>query len=329
MSKMKTVKEVCELTGLNRKLLHDYDHEGIVKPSKYANYGTVDSGGYKLYDEEAFVKLQQIAIFRKLRLSRSDIKRRIVDPSYDSNKLLEEQILMLKKEKEEIEDLIVVAEQLKMIGMKSSVLSYFAGIDMATIARNTKSWQNSTYYKELCDIFDESSEEYDKENDPIIEELFALEECEYNTPKAMDIVKRLFEVNINYYGVAGLIIILVITLSAQGGGQFSIDLNNDVGEDITKVPSKAIMHYFLQDMDVLWDEIIAAIRKYYDVIGTDYAGTRVKEMVDEIKELLERHLGLKKKEDYQMFFEFTQVEPYKIGDGYMQYVFNAVKYYCE
>ena len=39
MKEMKTVKEVCELTGLNRKLLYLYDKEGIVKPSAYQNGG--------------------------------------------------------------------------------------------------------------------------------------------------------------------------------------------------------------------------------------------------------------------------------------------------
>jgi DNA-binding transcriptional MerR regulator len=326
MSKMKTVKEVFELTGLNRKLLHDYDHEGIVKPSAYANAGTEDSDGYKLYDEDAFIKLQQIAIFRKLRLSRSDIKKKIADPNYDSNQLLEDQILMLKKEKEEIETLLTVAEQLKLIGMKGNTLDYFSSVGITEIARNAKRWQNSAYFQELCDMLENTpEEEYDKESYPIIEELLLLNENECNTRKAMNIVTRLFEVNIKYYGMAGSILVSVMALSGQSGGQLAIDFNNNIGMDITKVPSKAIMHY----LDVLWNKkIIATIKKFYDVIGSNFEGIRVKEMVDEIKVLLERYLGINKKEDYQMLFEFAHIEPYKYGGGYIQYVFSALKYYC-
>ena len=107
---MRTVKEVCELTGLNRKLLYVYDKEGIVKPSAYKNMGhegmarktgvKVDYDGYKLYDDAAVMKLQQIAIYEKLHIKRADIKAKFA--STKSNKeLLEEQIQELQQKKKQ------------------------------------------------------------------------------------------------------------------------------------------------------------------------------------------------------------------------------------
>ena len=36
--KYKTVKEVCDLTGLTRKHLYYFHHEGVVRAVAYANY---------------------------------------------------------------------------------------------------------------------------------------------------------------------------------------------------------------------------------------------------------------------------------------------------
>lgn len=93
MSKLRTVKEVCTLTGLNRKLLFDY--KDVIKPSAYSNTGFDGKDGYKLYDESAVIKLRQVAIFRELGMERTDIKKRICDSNYDLNQLLDEQIFPL------------------------------------------------------------------------------------------------------------------------------------------------------------------------------------------------------------------------------------------
>lgn len=103
MEKCKNVKEVCEITGLNRKLLYIYDKEGIVKPTRHKNVGhegiarksgvKVDYDGYKQYNDEAVRKLQQIAIYEKLRMKRTEIKQRLKSGRSDVE-LLEEQIRM-------------------------------------------------------------------------------------------------------------------------------------------------------------------------------------------------------------------------------------------
>ena len=47
-TKLYSVKEVCELTGLNRKKLYEYDRSGILKPT-HKDAET----GYKTYDADA------------------------------------------------------------------------------------------------------------------------------------------------------------------------------------------------------------------------------------------------------------------------------------
>lgn len=61
MNKYKTVKEVCDLTGLTRKHLYYFHHENVVRAVAYANYSVEGYNGYKLYDDIAVEKLQQIS----------------------------------------------------------------------------------------------------------------------------------------------------------------------------------------------------------------------------------------------------------------------------
>ena len=66
MEQYKTVKEVCDLTGLTGKHLYYFHHENVVRAAAYANYSVEGNDGYKLYDEAGVEKLQQIALLLSL-----------------------------------------------------------------------------------------------------------------------------------------------------------------------------------------------------------------------------------------------------------------------
>ena len=51
---MKTVKEVAELTGISVRTLQYYDEIDVFKPTAFTD------AGYRLYDDDALKKLQQI-----------------------------------------------------------------------------------------------------------------------------------------------------------------------------------------------------------------------------------------------------------------------------
>ena len=56
---MRTVKEVSELTGISVRTLHYYDEIGLFEPT------VVSEAGYRLYDDKALERLQQILFFRE------------------------------------------------------------------------------------------------------------------------------------------------------------------------------------------------------------------------------------------------------------------------
>ena len=90
---MRTVNEVSKLTGVSIRTLQYYDNIGLLKPTEYTE------AGYRLYDEEALERLQQILLFRELEFPLKEIKDIIYNPKFNKEKVLEQQIelLVLKK----------------------------------------------------------------------------------------------------------------------------------------------------------------------------------------------------------------------------------------
>ena len=63
-----TVQEVSRLAGVSVRTLHYYDQIGLLRPT------TVTEAGYRLYDDTALERLQQILLFRELEFPLKDIK---------------------------------------------------------------------------------------------------------------------------------------------------------------------------------------------------------------------------------------------------------------
>ena len=57
---MMTVNEVSKLTGVSIRTLQYYDTIGLLPPAWYTE------AGYRLYDDTAMERLQQILLFREL-----------------------------------------------------------------------------------------------------------------------------------------------------------------------------------------------------------------------------------------------------------------------
>ena len=89
---MRTVKQVSDLTGISVRMLHYYDEIGLLKPSE------ITDSGYRLYDEEALIILQQIMFYKELDIPLKEVKKIMYSSNYDKTKALEDQrkLLMLK-----------------------------------------------------------------------------------------------------------------------------------------------------------------------------------------------------------------------------------------
>lgn len=82
---MRTVKEVSKLTGISVRTLHYYDEIGLFVP-------TVKSeAGYRLYDDKALEKLQEILFFREFDLPLKEIESMMARPGLDRKEILQMQ----------------------------------------------------------------------------------------------------------------------------------------------------------------------------------------------------------------------------------------------
>lgn len=97
---MRTVKELSELTGVSARTLHYYDEIGLFLPTEK------NDAGYRLYDDVAVEKLQQILFFREFDIPLKKIKSVMENPVLDKNQILQMQRNMLVAKKERMERLI-------------------------------------------------------------------------------------------------------------------------------------------------------------------------------------------------------------------------------
>ncbi len=72
-----TVKQLAKMAGVSVRTLHYYDEIGLLKPS------SLGGNGYRYYEEEALLKLQQILFYRELELSLDEIKTVMGRPDFD------------------------------------------------------------------------------------------------------------------------------------------------------------------------------------------------------------------------------------------------------
>jgi len=78
-----TVKQLANLAGVTNRTLHYYDEIGLLHPAVFGE------NGYRYYEEEAVLRLQQILFFRELDFSLDQIKTILDRPDFDLLQALE------------------------------------------------------------------------------------------------------------------------------------------------------------------------------------------------------------------------------------------------
>lgn len=90
---MRTISQVAELSGVSTRTLQYYDEIGLLKPSE------LTQSGYRLYNDEALQKLQQILFFKELGFKLKDISEILQNPDFDKIAAFKKQkeLLLLKR----------------------------------------------------------------------------------------------------------------------------------------------------------------------------------------------------------------------------------------
>ena len=146
------IKEFAEFTGVSVRTLHYYDEIGLLMPA-YVDRFT----GYRYYDENSLLRMQEILFYRELDFSLKAIREILTSPNYDKCKALKEQkhLLMLKKER--LERLIFAIDG----AVKGeNIMSAFDNSEFEKYKSEAKEkWGQTPAYKE----HEEKTKQYSKE----------------------------------------------------------------------------------------------------------------------------------------------------------------------
>lgn len=109
------VKEVADIAGVSVRTLHHYDAIGLLVPSRRSG------AGYRLYDDDDLLRLQQIVIGRELGLTLEAIGRSLDDPAFDRRQALLAQRQQLERRAAE------TAEMLRAVDRALAVMQHPEG----------------------------------------------------------------------------------------------------------------------------------------------------------------------------------------------------------
>ena len=236
---MKTVHEVSELTGLSIRTLQYYDKTGLLKPAAYSE------AGYRLYDDDSLIKLQQIMLFRELEFPLKDIKTIINDPGFDKTKALEDQIELLRLKREQIDKLIGYAELLRKNGGKSMDFEVFDKTKIREYAEKAKeTWGNTEAYKEYSEKAkgrtDAENGILAKEMMDIFRDLGGLKDLDPGSEEVRTKVRELQDfITENYYKCTDEILRGLGNMYAAGG-EFTENIDKAAGEGTAVFVNEAI-----------------------------------------------------------------------------------------
>lgn len=239
---MMTVKQVSELTGVSIRTLRYYDEIGLLPPASHSE------GGYRLYDDTALERLQQILLFRELEFPLKDIVRIVSSPDFDRKKALEQQIELLELKKQHLEDLISFARGIKLLGVRAVNFSAFDTSKLDEYAKRAKEqWGNTPEYKELKE---KESKRTPEEEQQLMERFMSLfaefSELKSGSPesaKAQAMVKKLQSfITEHFYNCTDKILAGLGKMYA-GGGEISENIDKVGGKGTADFAAAAIEVY--------------------------------------------------------------------------------------
>lgn len=184
---MRTVKEVSKITGVSVRTLHYYDAIGLLKPTK------VTEAGYRMYDDTALSRLQNILLFRELQFSLKEIKVILDSSNFDTSEAIAQQIGLLELQYKHIGELIAFAREIQNKGVTAMNFDVFDKNEIEKYRAEVKAkWGDTKAYQEYKqkDIA-HNEDSYQKASNKLMTIFSELGELKHLTPDADEVQKRI------------------------------------------------------------------------------------------------------------------------------------------
>ena len=192
------IREFAQFTGVSVRTLHYYDEIGLLPPAMVDK-----STGYRYYDEQTLLRMQEILFYRELDFSLKRIADILSSPHYDRTQALKDQKVLLTLKKERLENLISAIDG----AMKGeNVMNSFDNRKLEQYkAKAQEKWGRTDAYQEHA----EKTKNYSKDKwnalaegmDAIMAEFaLSMKTSAPDSPEAQSLVRKLQEhITENYY----------------------------------------------------------------------------------------------------------------------------------
>ena len=237
---MMTVHEVGKRTGVTIRTLQYYDSIGLLRPT------AVTEAGYRLYDEDALLTLQQILLFRELEFPLKEIKSILSDPDYDRNRAMEQQLRLLKLRRERLDRIIGLLERQQTKGGNIMDFTAFDTEQLERYKREAKAmWGHTPEYRD----FEQKNLTAEQEKTAgaglmeVFKDFAACKDGAPDAPEAQAAVKKLQAyIDRNFYHCPKNVLFGLGTMYGAGG-DFTRNIDAFAGEGTAAFASKAIEAY--------------------------------------------------------------------------------------
>ena len=264
MNEYKTVKDVCDLTGLTRKHLYYFHHEKVVQAAAYANYSVEGYYGYKLYDDAAVEKLQQIALYYQLGLKRDEIRDIMLSPNYDSNMILHTLLTMERDKKLHIERRIAALEYLVLAGTKNGISGSMRGMSLDDLGRSLLSIHDtSSGNHSITNLSDGRADSFSREFAALISELAQTDKTVLQAKSDNPIIQKIFELSNKYLGADSAPFILGLFTSALGEGTVA----QGITDQLSPLHARAVIQYMVDHPEIICRNADASETEAADITG--------------------------------------------------------------
>ena len=239
---MKTVTEIAQQAHISVRTLHHYDAIGLLKPTE------ITEAGYRLYDDAALERLYLILLFRELEFPLKEIQAILDAPDFDRNRILEQQVEMLKAKAAHLQNLIHLANGIKLTGVKNLKFKnwdpkkndeYCAQAE--TLYGKTEAWQE---YRQKAK--GRSKEQEQALGDGVMElfaKLGSMKELSPDSPEVQAWVKQLQSyITEHFYNCTPQILMGLGEMYA-GGGSMTENIDAAGGAGTGEFAREAIRHY--------------------------------------------------------------------------------------
>ena len=242
----KTVKEVCDLTGLTRKHLYYFHHENIVRAVAYANYSVEGYNGYKLYDDIAVEKLQQIALYYQLGLKRDEIKEIMLTPNYDSNMILHTLLAMEQEKKLHIERYIATLEYLILAGTKNGVSGSLRGISIDELGKTLLAVREASAEDSSHALPEEHAAIFAREFSALFTEFGQMDEAMLVSAPGAVVIQKIVDLSNKFLGSDSTPFVLGLSMSVLGEGSIA----QGITDQLTPAHARAVIQYMIDHPQV-------------------------------------------------------------------------------